>query len=97
MSEDIVGSKLKAQNNYGQGGYAGPSSVPMSNQPSASASLKPKNHADVVADVKAANVATFNEADRKHQQGNVPVTYGAKDRTAGNIASVPSKNDRSKG
>lgn len=93
-NDEIVGSKIPAKNGYGQNGYQGPSSVPMSNQPSTSASLKPKN-SDPVADVKAANVATFNEAERKHDGRNVAAGYGMKDRTESALL-VPSKTDRRK-
>lgn len=95
MSNEIVGSKFPAKDNYGQNGYQGPSSVPMSNQPSTSALLKPKN-SDPIADVKAANVATFNEAERKHQEGNVPAAFGHRDRTSDAVTRVPDKTDRRK-
>lgn len=96
MSEnDVVGSKMPAKNNFGQNGFQGASSAPMDKQPTISAAFKPKN-SNPIADVKAANIATFNEAERKHQGQNVPAGYGMRDRTSDNIISVPHKTDRRK-
>lgn len=88
-----VGSKIPANNGYGANGFQGASSDLPGKNSTAPAFLKPKS-SDPIADVKAANVATFNEAERKHQEGNVPAGYGMRDRTSDKIVSVPHKTDR---
>lgn len=99
MSNEIVGSKFPAKDNYGQNGYQGASSAPaIGRQPTASASLKPKN-SDPAADIKAAAVGNFEDAERvikSAASANVPPTYGHRDRTSDAIISVPSKTDRRK-
>lgn len=95
---EIKATNIPAKNGFGQNGYQGPSSVPMANQPTASlkGSQAPN---DVAADIKAAAVGNFEDAERVIKSAataNVPPAFGHRDRTSDAIISVPHKTDRRK-